>query len=92
MRPVPIEDGDVWPGARRLVIGPPVGHELTGDIRPVEALVESSPQYGTVFRCKIQLEPGDLERLQANGGVFWVSQMSPRMVPWDVAIAEEVEP
>ena len=33
MRPAPIPDDEILPGSKRVVIGPPVGHDLTGDIR-----------------------------------------------------------
>lgn len=87
MRAVPIEDDEPWGECTRLVIGPPVGHDITGDIRPVEALKELG-RSGTMLHCKVKLEEGDIEKLQENGGVFWITQLSPVMVPWDVWIAD----
>ena len=73
MIPIPIPDNiAVADGAvdltvpgtlRRVVISPPDG-DLTGDIRPVEALVGLDPAHGTVVTLLIALEDGDLQRLR----------------------------
>lgn len=72
MRPVPIPDDVVWPGAQRVVMNPPDG-DLTGPIRAVEAVADISPSTGVpVLSVRCALEPGDLEKLAAGGHV-WVS-------------------
>jgi hypothetical protein len=86
MRPTPIPDDEIWDGAQRRVIAGPEG-DLTGDIRPVEALVEISPSLGVpVLSVRCQLEAGDLEQLQA-GAPVWISFYG-RMVPFEVNGAE----
>lgn len=88
MRPTPIPDEEIWEGAARMVIGPPAGTAPTDDtIRPVEVLVEHAPDGGFIFRSRVVLEPGDLERLAA-GEPFWVSQWGHQLQPFDVAMTE----
>lgn len=41
--PTAIPDEEVWSGAQRLTIGPPVGFPKDGPIRSVEALVDEGP-------------------------------------------------
>lgn len=85
MRPVPIPDDAVWAGARRVVIGPPDG-DPTSNIRPVEALADTSASTGLpVLSVRCALEPGDLEALAAGGHV-WVSFYSSVIVPFSTAV------
>lgn len=86
MRPSTIPDSEVWEGAERITMGPPAGHDITGDIRAVEMLARLDDQGRPVFSARIVLEEGDLEHL-AGGGVFWVSFWG-QVVPFDVAIVE----
>jgi hypothetical protein len=72
MRPTVIADHDVWDGARRIVMAPPDG-DLTNDVvRPLEMLVEASPDGSVMYHAKLVLEPGDLDHLVA-GGAVWVT-------------------
>jgi hypothetical protein len=90
MRVTPIPDSALYEGARRTVVGPPTGHDVTGDIRPVEALAIVSPTSGlTVLSVRCALEPGDLETLAAGGNV-WISFHS-QMVPFSVDVIENTE-
>lgn len=74
-------------GARRLVMAPPQGHEFTGDIRPVEMLVEMTTVDGMVmptYRARFILDPGDLDALMA-GQAIWLTQLS-HVVPFDLQV------
>lgn len=81
MTPVPIEDEEVWEEHHRLIIAGPDG-DLTGDIRPVEALRDANE---TTFSMKIALEPGDLEAL-AEHGHFWLTILGRQLQPFSLAI------
>ncbi len=85
MRPTPIPDDEVWAGHDRIVMGPPAGHEVTGDIRSVEMLVDRRGAV-PVYTARIVLEDGDLERLGA-GEAFYLSMWG-HVVPFDVAMTE----
>lgn len=85
MRPVPIPEHLVPDGCRRLVIGPPDG-DPTGDIRPVEALagmVDGAPRIAML----VELEDGDLERLQKTPAV-WLTMITSQIPPWSIDIAD----
>ena len=71
MVPTPIPDDEVFPYGQRVVIGPPPGEDITGDIRAVEAVAW---HYDNVNRysMRVVLEDGDLERIQA-GDPIWVT-------------------
>lgn len=84
--PTPIPDDEIWEGHERIVVGPPPGHDLTGDIRSIEALVSRS-ELGTRFSTRWVVTPEEAERLK-NGEPLWVTQWSSRMVPFDVAMME----
>ncbi|GHH57857.1 hypothetical protein [Lentzea cavernae] len=71
MRPAPIPDGAVWPGATRIVVSAPDG-DLAGDIPSVEALVDRSSTGWQRLSVRCVLESGDLERLAA-GECVWMS-------------------
>ena len=86
MRPTPIADGQILEGHDRLVMGPPRGHDVTGDTRAVEMCCQRDPEYGQVFRARYVLEDGDLERLAA-GEPIWVSFFG-MVVPFAVDLAE----
>lgn len=84
MRVTTIPDDEIWPGGCRIIMGPPVGHDLTGEIRALEMVAEvllGRPVYSA--RCV--LEDGDLEALQA-GGVVWVTMLG-GVAPFNVAVA-----
>lgn len=84
MRITPIPDNEIWPGACRIVMGPPAGHDPTGDIRALEMVAEivrGRPTYSA--RCV--LEDGDLETLQA-GGVVWLTFYG-GVAPFSVTVA-----
>jgi hypothetical protein len=83
--PTVIEDAEVIDGAQRVVIGPPDG-DVTGDIRPVEALVMKHDSMDVpIFCVKIALDDGDIEKLKEKGH-FWLSLMGYQMQPFDVFI------
>lgn len=84
MRPTPIPD-DELDGMTRSTIGPPQGHDLTGDIRPVEAAVEWAVGDIPIFNFRFVLDAGDLERLAA-GEPFWLSLWG-HVVPFAIALA-----
>jgi len=66
-----IPDDEVLPIGKRIVVGPPPGHDVTGDIRAAEAMVwrtddVEAPRYS--FR--VELEDDDLARLTAGEPVW----------------------
>jgi hypothetical protein len=78
VRPTPIPDAEIWPGAVRLVLAAPSG-DLTGDgssvdqAAAVEILVDRGQNTGAPRCCvRFELESGDLEKLTA-GGTVWLS-------------------
>jgi hypothetical protein len=81
MTPTVIEDSEVPEGAIRIVVGPPDG-DITGNIRPVEAIVLSQDD-SCAFVMKIALDDGDIERL-AECKFFWIAQMGHQLQPFDV--------
>lgn len=93
MRPAPIDDqtaeivASVWPGAQRVVVGPPGGN-LDSQISPVEAMVHAHPDLPGVKLLSVRcvLDDGDLEKL-ARGGAVWLTFFE-HMVPFDVQVGE----
>jgi hypothetical protein len=72
MRVTSIPSEVVWPGAERVVVGPPDG-DPTGPIRAVEAVVDVSESTGVPrLSVRCALEDGELERLAAGEHV-WVT-------------------
>ena|SRR5437868_2756259 len=91
MRPAPIPDTEVWPGARRLVVSPPDGDLTNLDIAPVEALADRSPSTGALnLSVRCVLEEGDLEQLQA-GGEVWLTFWG-HMVPFATTVVGPTAP
>jgi hypothetical protein len=73
MRPAPIPDDAIWPGARRIVLSAPNGDLTDPDVAPVEMLADVPESIGGIrYSARCMLEPGDLEKL-AGGGHVWVS-------------------
>jgi hypothetical protein len=92
MRPAPIPDAEILPGTRRIVFGPPPGHDLTGDIRAAEVCMGRSESTGLpVLSARCVLEPGDLEALAA-GGAVWVHFYGGQLVPFDVDVVPAGNP
>jgi hypothetical protein len=86
VRPAPIPDSEIWPGSQRVVFGPPSGHDVTGDIRPVEVLRWFSDTADVpVLSARCVPDAGDLERLAA-GGAVWVSFYGGQLLPFDVDV------
>jgi hypothetical protein len=87
MRVAPIPDDEILPGGKRVVFGPPPGHDLTGDIRAVEMCVRHVESLCgvRVMSARCVLEPGDLETLQAGGSV-WVHFYGGQLLPFDVNV------
>jgi len=82
--PVPIPTELVWPGGRRLVIGPPNGDPTDEQIRSVEAIVDADA-LGRCFWMRIELEAGDLEQLQADPH-FWLVIRGHQLAPFDLQL------
>lgn len=83
MRPAPIPDGEIWDGARRLVIGPP-GNDLDSGVAAVEVLVDRA-SIGPRISARCVLEPGDLDALTA-GGTVWISFYGAQLMPFSVDV------
>lgn len=93
MRPVPIPDEKIWKGAVRKSILPPNGDMTSDECRSVDALIDIPNESGMFagvprFSMLLELEPGDLERLQ-SGANIWLCMRGPALVPFDVVIDEE---
>lgn len=88
MRPAPIADRFIWAGARRVVVGPPDGDLTSGEIGPVEALIDLPPGRD-VPRLSVRcvLEDGDLEKL-IDGGAVWISFYGGQMPPVSVDVVD----
>lgn len=86
MRPAPIPDSAIWPGARRVVIGAPDGDLTRTDIAPVEALFDVGEDTG-IPRISVRcvLEEGDIEKL-ATGGTVWIAFYGGQLVPFCVDV------
>lgn len=92
MRPAPIPDGEILPGTRRVVYGPPAGYDFTGQIRPAEVCLGQSESTGmAVLSARCVLDPGDLEALAA-GGAVWVHFYGGQLVPFDVDVVPPADP
>jgi hypothetical protein len=87
MRPTPIPDAEVFEGGTRITVAGPDG-DLTGDIRPVEAVV-TVDDGRPCFSMRITLEDGDLERLSAHG-VFWLTILGRQLQPFSLFVPDEV--
>lgn len=81
MIPVPIPDEFLWEGAVRKVISSPDG-DLTGDIRPVEALIDRRG-----FFIRLALEDGDFEKLKKNPHV-WLGIHADRLPVFSITLEE----
>lgn len=85
MRPTPIPDAEVWPGAIRVVLAAPCGnlggHRSSVDqASVVEVLINRGQDTGAPCACvRLQLEPGDLKE-PAAGGTVWLSAYGPMPV------------
>jgi hypothetical protein len=76
MKPVPIPDQLVWPGARLVIFGPPEGHDQRLlEILPVTGVMDKATDGVGRVHFMIGLEDGDLERIQARGW-FWLVMYS----------------
>lgn len=85
MRPVPIPDDRIWEGSRRVVVAGPDG-DLTGEIRPVEALVDvvdDTPR----FSILIKLDPEDLEKLKDNPHI-WLMWWGHYLHPFSIDVED----
>ncbi len=100
MRPIPIPDRlrmpngehidcNDPPGAlKRMVIAGPDG-DLTGDIRPVEALVGIDPEQGPMITILITFEAGELERLgQMTDPAIWLTVNTRQLSPFSLEVAD----
>lgn len=74
MRFVPVPAEAVWPGAERRVMAAPNGSLTDDDIRPLEVIVDRAPDLdGETFTALVQLEPGDLEKLERGAFVAFTT-------------------
>ena len=71
------------PWAKTLEIGPPIGRE--NEIGSLNCQVEEHPQWGHMFRFYLELEPGDLEKIQ-QGNPIEFSVLAQQMVPVSVQV------
>lgn len=71
-----------------MVVSGPDG-DLTGDIRPVEALVSVTEQ-GPAYSMRITLDPGDLDRL-AEHGTFWLTCHGSHLHPFSLYVTGEAD-
>lgn len=84
MRPLPIPDDMVPPWGERQVIAPPDGDLLNEEIAPVEAIVSiDKDQQMVMYTMLIQIEPGDMDSLEATGGKFLLT-MGGAVVPFSL--------
>lgn len=86
MRPVPIPAETVWEGGVRRVFAAPDGDLTNPDIGPVDVIVDAG--LGGVARVNVllQLEDGDLERLQ-SGGAVWLSMLG-GLMPFALTVVD----
>lgn len=70
-----------------VVIGPPLGHEIDGDIRAVEIFVDDTPDMGQAFRGYIKLDKEELLELAERESVFLeFSIYSEGLPPFSVSV------
>lgn len=86
---IPDEEVAGWPGARRLVIGPPAGHDLTGDIRAVEAIVDEGT-WGRRFSTRWIFSDEEITRLAAGDPVY-LTFYGDAMAPVALSFLEPVD-
>lgn len=84
MRVTTVPDNEIWAGATRIVMGPPEGHDPTGEIRALEMLAEIVMGH-RAYSARCVLEEGDLETLQA-GGVVWLTFYG-GVAPFSITVA-----
>lgn len=65
MKPSDIPEKEMWGGSARHTFGAPEGMEE--NVRPLEVLVDIDETLGPEINVRIELEEGDLEKLQTNG-------------------------
>lgn len=86
MRPAPIPDWALWPGARRTMVHPPADVTPPGSVQLIEALVECDERPDE-HRISVRCIPdaGDVEAL-ADGGALWITFLG-AMPIWGMQIA-----
>lgn len=87
MRPVPIPDELVPDGCRRIVVGAPGGDLTDETVGAVEVVAGVDPQMGLGQAVLLQLEDGDLDRLQDCGGL-WLTLYTRQLPVFAVEIAD----
>ena len=97
MRPIPIPEATVEAGLpvfRRIVIAGPDG-DLTGNIRPVEAMVAMVPQENDEvvpeLNILILIEDLDIPILKKHGNRFWLT-FTGHVVPFSLSIFNPDDP
>lgn len=90
---VPQWSKDVRPSAQALVVGPPPGHDVTGDIRAVEMLVDDSDGHRTFFGYVRISKEAAQAMADEDGGWVEIGFLTPRLMPWShveyVALVED---
>lgn len=89
MRPVPIEDRQVWDGAVRRTIAPPGGNLLDPTCSPVDAVIDTDDAGALRFSTRWVLDEGDLEKL-AESGALWVTMYGRQLPVHSVGIEEKL--
>lgn len=87
---IPVEEVHQDRDEARVIVGPPEGHDPTGDIRSLEMRVARGELDGvpvTVFEARIVLDPGDLAKL-ADGEPIWLSFYS-GVMPFDIRVGDD---
>lgn len=88
MRPSPIPDDEMFAGHQRVTFSKPEGEEFE-EVLPVEVQATIDEEMGLpMMRVRIELEPGDAERLAA-GEPFWLTFWG-HMPIFDVAMVEPI--
>lgn len=92
MIPIPIPDSVAERGRslgweRQIIAGP--DGDLTGEVRPVDALVgmvrTSDGEIRPELNVLMQIEESDWNVLKENGGLFWIS-FTGHIVPFGTAL------
>jgi hypothetical protein len=84
--PTPIPDDLVRPGTVRQTFNPPNDHPGDAEIDPCEALVSRGAGDLAAVHVRLELEPGEIERLLA-GEPVWVTQLG-GLLPTSVVVGE----
>lgn len=87
MKPSPIPEAEMFPGHQLVTFRAPEGLTTSAEVHPVEVQAAYDDEMGMdMFRVRVELEPGDAERLAA-GEPMWLTFW--HLMPiFDVAMTE----